>query len=405
MDLETCKNEYAKLIAEGGVNVQPGEMVLINADVTAYDMARRVVKACYDRGAAKVEVRWSDTRLTDMDFRYADEEVLKTVTGWEEEQMKEQAEELPCLIHLLTTDPIGADDAMVAKQSSVRNARLEVLLPYIMKMRNRYKWTAVCIPTQPWADLVFPGEENNLAHLWQDILSTVLVNGDGTAVEKWKAKFQTMWGHMDTLNDLQFKTLHLQSELGTDLTVELHKDIQFACACGPDDDAMVNLPSEELFTSPIAGKAEGTLVASCPLVHENQYVEGLQLTFEEGKVVVVKAEKGEQFFRELTETDEGACMLGEVAIVDRNSPVRALGHLLYHTLYDENAACHVAVGRGFEFVVKDFSEKSPEELADIGINQSGIHCDIMWGTEDATITGTTYDGTTVVILEHGEWCI
>ncbi len=405
MDFERCMDEYAKLIVCGGIRVAPGEKVLINSDIATSDMAHRVAKACYEQGAAKVEIRWSDSKMTAMNLQYASEEILSQVTGWEELQMKEQSEELPCLIHLLCSDPNEGDSVLAQKQAVITGNRLQVMKPHILKMRNRYKWTAACIPTQDWADLIFPGVEDNLHKLWLEILEIVNVNGDGTAVEKMNAKFQTMWSHMDALNSLKLRKLHLETELGTDLHVELHERVPFACACGPQDDYIKNIPSEELFTSPIAGKAEGVLVASVPFIYENQYVEGLKLTFKDGRVTDVKADKGEAFFRKVVETDPGASMLGEVAIVDKVFPIRGFGHIFGHTLLDENAACHIAVGRGFTFLIKDFMTMTPEEIADCGINESGIHCDIMWGTDHTRISGITAEEKEVVIMDDGEWCI
>ncbi|MBQ9662685.1 MAG: aminopeptidase [Oscillospiraceae bacterium] len=405
MNLESCKEEYAELIVCGGVRLKSGERVLINSDVATQEMARRVAQACYENGAAKVEIRWTDSHLDRMSLRYADEDVLKTVSSWEELQMKEQADELPCLIHLLSSDPMEGGSFYADKQAVVRSARLQVLLPHILRMRNRYKWTAVCVPTQAWADMVFPDQKNNLEQLWTDVLTAVMVNGDGTSIQKWQTKLENMWAHMDVLNHLSLRKLHLESELGTDLWVELHPKVRFCCASGPEDEAFVNIPSEEIFTSPVAGKAEGTLVASCPLIHENNYVDNLKLRFRNGAVTEVSATEGEVFFRNLVQADEGAARLGEVAIVDRHAPVKGLGHLMYHTLYDENAACHIAVGHGFNFAVEDYKTCTPEEIADCGVNQSGIHCDVMWGTDQARITGITASGDSVTILADGEWQI
>ena len=405
MNLELCKEEYADLIVRGGICLKPGEKVQINCDVTCYDMANRVAKACYANGASKVEIRWTDSILENLDYRYADIELLKPVPRWEEEQMKQQSEQLPCLVHLLCTNPMESTEEMIKKQGEVRAEHLQVLLPYILKMRNHYKWTAVGIATQEWADHLFPNENGNLEHLWRDILQCAMVTGDGTSTEKWSEKWQSMWEHMNRLNDLKLRELHFTSELGTDLTVKMHSEAEFHCASSPDDGCAFNIPSEELYSSPIAGQTEGILVASCPLIYENQTVEGLMLQFQDGHIVSVRADKGEQFFKDLVAVDDGAAMLGEVAIIDRHSPVRALGHLMDHTLYDENAACHVAIGRGFENILKDYKNKSQEEITACGINQSAIHCDIMWGTDDSKITGNTEDGMPIVILEHGEWMI
>lgn len=399
---EKCLEEYAALIVKEGIQLHAGEQVLINADVSIWSMAERVSRMCYQQGASLVRIHWSSAREEALDDTYGDLDRLTQVDDWLVDQYRQQAQELPCLIHLLTSDP---QDIAADVQARIRNAQMEKLMPYILKMRGHYRWTAVCIPSDSWAKQVFPDEKDSLDHLWNDVLSSLMITGDGQSISRWQDKFQTMWKHMDKLNNLQLRSLHLQSELGTDLQVSLHEKARFACASGPDDGMAVNLPSEELFTSPIAGRAQGTLAASCPLIYDNTLIEDLKLKFENGKVVSVSASRGQEFFRKLVQTDEGASMLGEVAIVDKHSPIRSLGHLLYHTLFDENAACHVAVGRGFPFVLDGYQKMSPTEIQACGINESAIHCDIMWGTDHACITGTDANGKQMMILKDGEWGI
>ncbi len=397
---EACLEEYAALIVKEGIQLHQGEQVLINSDVSIWPMAERVSRMCYQNGASRVVIHWSSSREEAMDYAYGDLEKLTRVDDSLIAMYQEQSEQLPCLIHLLTSDPQQFNEKV---QAEVRNAKMEKLMPYILKMRGNYRWTAVCIPSESWAEQVFPEEADRLDHLWKDVLSALMINGDGSSIERWQEKFRSMWKHMDSLNGLDLRSLHLHSELGTDLTVSLHEKAMFACASGPEDGMAVNLPSEELFTSPIAGKAEGTLVASCPLVYENTLIENLKLQVQNGKVSGVHASRGEDFMKHLVQTDEGASMLGEVAIVDRHSPIRALGHLLYHTLFDENAACHVAIGRGFPFVLKDYRNMTSEQIHACGINESAIHCDIMWGTDEAGIDGTDRNGNVIAIMKHGEW--
>lgn len=404
MDLKRCKEEYAKLLVLGGIRLRPGERVIINSDVSTAEMAELTAKICYEYGASIVDVRWTDTRIDSLHYAFAAMEELEKVESWEEERMALQVKQLPCMIHLLSSEPQEYTPEMVDRQQRSMKKRLPVIMKYREQMQDKYRWTIGGVPTQAWADQVFPGEKDNLRHLWEDVLKTVMINGDGTAVEKWERKWQRLWSHMDALNALQLRTLHMTTGLGTDLTVELHPQAEFHAGAYREAGYAANLPSEELYTSPLAGKAEGKLVASCPLIYQNQYIEGLELTFTDGKVSEVKAAKGEEFFKRLVRMDEGASMIGEVAIVDKKSPVGRLGHLMYHTLYDENAACHVAVGRGFPFVLKNFSAMSDEERLNCGLNHSGIHCDIMYGTDDTRITGKTADGSSVKIMENGTWC-
>lgn len=403
MDLQKCKEEYAELLVTGGICLKPGEKVIVNTDVSTREMALLTAKKCYEHGASKVEIRWSCGQADALDYAYGDLEAMKRVDAWEEERMKQQVEELPCMIHLLASEPLAYTDKMVEHQAKITKARFQVLLKYREQMQDKYKWTVGGIPTESWAGQVFPGEERGLERLWREVLETLYISGDGTSQETWEKKWEASWSHMDALNEMGLRSLHMTTGLGTDLTLELHPDAQWHCGAFRERGFAANLPSEELYTSPLAGKAEGTLVASCPLIYSNQRISGLCLTFCQGKVVQVSAEEGETFFQNLVETDEGASMVGEVAIVDRYSPIRKAGHLFYHTLYDENAACHVAVGRGFPFVLKNFEAMTDEQRLNCGLNNSAIHCDIMWGTDDTRITGTREDGSRVLIMEQGEW--
>lgn len=405
MDLQKCKEEYAELLVMGGICLKSGERVIINSDVSTAEMAELVARKCYENGASVVDVRWTSNRMDSLHYAFASMAELEKVEKWEEERMALQVEQLPCMIHLLSSEPQEYTNEMVERKQKAMEGKLPIILKYREQMQDKYKWTVGGVPTQSWADQVFPGEEGNLRHLWEDVLKTVMVNGDGTSVAKWEEKWRRSWAHMDALNALGLKTLHMKTGLGTDLTVELHPEGEFHAGAYREAGYAANLPSEELYTSPLAGKAEGKLVASCPLVYDSQFIEGLELTFTDGCVADVRAKEGEAFFKKLVALDEGAGRIGEVAIVDKESPIGKLGHLMYHTLYDENAACHVAVGRGFPFILKNFAEMSDDERLNSGLNHSGIHCDIMFGTKDTEITGVTKDGQEVTIMKDGSWAV
>lgn len=403
MDFRKCLEEYADLLVLGGIRLNKGEKVIIKSDIETSDMAMLVAKKCYENGASYVSIDWNNPALDAMHYSYANLEDLK-MKEWEVKKWDLQLEQLPCVINIIATNPQEYTKEMLANRQVVESNRLPIIGSYRTAMMDKHKWTAGCVATQVWADQVFPNEEDNLTHLWNDIFSSLMINGDGTAVSKWDEKWNNAWAHMDALNAYEFKSLHLQTELGTDLKVDLIPGGLFHAAAYRDMNYAANLPSEELYTSPFAGKAEGKVVASCPLFYNDQYIDGLELTFKDGKVVEVKANEGETFFKNLVSMDEGASRLGEVAIVDKNSPIRKLGHLMYHTLFDENAACHIAVGKGFPNVLKE-TNLSMEEIKERGINSSAIHCDIMWGTEDTLITGITKDDQIVTIMENGSWKI
>ena len=404
MNLDICKEEYATLLVQGGIRLNKGERVIIKADLQIADMAKLVAKKCYENGASVVTIDYHDPEMDALHYTYANTEELM-MKQWEIEKWEQQVEQLPCVINLVSSNPIQYTEDMIKNRNIVESNRLPYIGKYRTAMMDKHKWTAAGIPTQEWADQVFPDEKNNLEHLWKDILSTVMINGDCTSIEKWEKKWKDRWNHRDLLNAYQFKSLHLISGLGTDLYVELIPGGLFHAAAYRDMNYAANLPSEELYTSPMAGKAEGKLVASCPLIYNSQYIDGIELTFKDGKVVEVNASEGEQFLKNLVYMDEGSCMLGEIAIVDKDSPIRKLGHLLYHTLFDENAACHIAIGKGFSNVLPDYNTLSVEDVKRRGINSSSVHCDIMWGTEDTIIIGTTKDDKEIVIMKDGTWAI
>lgn len=408
MDLRKCKEEYARLLVLGGVCLKEGERVVIASDVVSAEMAELVAKTAYECGASKVEMRWSSARVDAYAYEHANVEFLKEFDEWEEKKWELQVEQLPCLINLVSSEPIEFTSEMLTNQANVMKERAPKIMSYRDKMDGKFKWTIGGVATQAWADQVFPGEEGNLDHLWRSIFTTLMITGEGDSIEKWDETWEKIHAHEDYLNKLDLKTVHVETSLGTDLTMDLSEDVLWE---GGSDRVLgnaPNLPSAEVFTSPVASSTEGVMVSSKPLVCQNQVIEGIRLVFKEGKIVEATAEKGEEFFKKYLETDEGALRLGEIAIIDKYSPIKNAGHVFFHTLFDENVACHIAIGRAFPFLLKDFKNMTAEEvaasIARTDLNQSGIHCDIMFGTPDVTVTGTTRDGKVVEIMKNGEWC-
>jgi aminopeptidase len=262
------------------------------------------------------------------------------------------------------------------------------------------------VPSPAWAKKVFPGEteEVAMAKLWEAIRKTVYLEGDPVA--NWNQHIAQSHEKSSWLNQQKFVSLEYRSANGTNFTVGLipqalwceardtniHNGVQFT----------PNMPTEEVFTSPMAGKAEGVLVATKPLSWQGQLIENFSVTFQGGKAVDCKAEKGEEALRQMIAMDETSCLLGEVALVPKESPVNQTGLLFYNTLFDENACCHVALGRGFTEVLEGFSG-SPEEAAKQGVNDSLIHVDFMIGSDDLEITGVRADGSRAVVFTNGTW--
>jgi aminopeptidase len=279
-------------------------------------------------------------------------------------------------------------------------------------MDNKYKWCIAAVPGEAWAKKVFPGVRTSTAveNLWNAILFTSRVidkaGKDLDPVAEWKAHNESFRARCEYLNSLGIKTLEYKSANGTDFTVEMIPEGIF---CGGSEHTLggeefnPNIPSEEIFTSPKAGCAEGLVVASLPLSYRGQLIENFSVRFEGGKVVEAKAEKGEELLKEMVSMDAGAAMLGECALVPYTSPIRESGITFYETLFDENAACHLALGRGFTNCVKDYDKYTLDELHAMGINESMIHVDFMIGTEDLSVTAVTESGERVAIFVDGNW--
>ena len=279
-------------------------------------------------------------------------------------------------------------------------------------MDNKYKWCIAAVPGEAWAKKVFPGVRTTTAveSLWNAILFTSRVidkaGNDLDPVAEWKAHNESFRNRCEFLNNLRIKTLEYKSANGTDFAVDMIPEGIF---CGGSELTLggeefnPNIPSEEIFTSPKAGCAEGLVVASLPLSYRGELIENFSVRFEGGRVVEAKAEKGEELLRQMISMDEGAAMLGECALVPYASPIRESGITFYETLFDENAACHLALGRGFTNCIKDYDNYSLEELHAMGINESMIHVDFMIGTDDLSITAITESGERVAIFADGNW--
>jgi aminopeptidase len=404
---KTRLKKYANLIARCGVNVQKGQEVVVNAGLDQPEFVKMVVEECYKAGAKKVSVEWSYQPLTKLNVRYCTEKVLGTVEKWQVEKLEHRAEILPCMIHLISEDPDGLAGINQKKMAKSMAARAKIIKPIRTKMENKYQWVIAAVPGKEWAKKVFPGEKASVAveKLWEAILSTSRVNDD--PIEAWRKHNEDLASRCKFMNALGIKELKYKSASGTDFRVGLLPNAIFMAGgeetLGSNIYYNPNIPSEELFTSPRKGDADGIVYSSRPLSYGGQLIDKFWIRFEGGKAVEVGAEKNEELLRELIGMDEGAAYLGECALVPYNSPIRESGLLFYNTLFDENAACHLALGRGFTNVIKSYENYTEKELHDMGINDSFVHEDFMIGTEDMSITAVCGDGREVKIFENGNW--
>lgn len=404
---KTRLKKYANLIAKCGVNVQKGQEVVVNAGLDQPEFVKMVVEECYKAGAKRVSVEWSYQPLTKLNVRYCTEKVLSTMEKWQIEKLEHRAEVLPCMIHLISEDPDGLAGINQKKMAKSMAARAKIIKPIRTKMENKYQWCIAAVPGKEWAKKVFPGEKVSVAveKLWEAILSTSRVNDD--PIEAWRQHNEDLAARCKFMNALGIKELKYKSASGTDFRVGLLPNAIFMAGgeetLGSNIYYNPNIPSEELFTSPRRGDADGIVYSSRPLSYGGQLIDKFWIKFEGGKVVDLGAEKNADLLRELVGMDEGAAYLGECALVPYNSPIRESGLLFYNTLFDENAACHLALGRGFTNVIKGYENHTEAELHAMGINDSIVHEDFMIGTEDMSIVAVCGDGREVKIFENGNW--
>ncbi|MBR4587812.1 MAG: aminopeptidase [Lachnospiraceae bacterium] len=407
--------KYAELIVQCGVNVQKGQYVIIEADIERADLVRFVTEEAYKAGAAYVFTDWSDTSVQRLHYTYAAAGELSKVYPFIEEKWRWKVDNLPCMIYILSDDPDAFSGIDPVKMGEVRAGKMKVIKPYRNRMENKYQWTIVGAAGKAWAKRLFPElpEERAVDKLWQAILATVHM-GDGSDEQAEKSDPVAEWAKINKgfeqkcawINSLGLKELRYRSARGTDFKVGLIKDASFY---GGGERSLQdiyynpNMPTEEIYTSPMKGKAEGRLVATKPLSWQGQLIEDFFIDFEKGKAVRVCAKKGQEALEKLIAMDDTSCYLGEVALVPKESPINKSGILFLNTLFDENAACHVALGQGFSNVLKGFENMTDEEIKKAGINESIIHVDFMIGSADMEIDGVCEDGRIVPIFRNGTW--
>ena len=406
MDVNVLKS-YAELIVRVGVNVREGQDVIVMAELDQPEFVEYVVEECYKAGAAEVRVEWTHQPLRLMHVKYQKLEKLGGITEWERQKLLHRAETLPAMIYLESEDPNGLDGMDQEKWGKSVQMRWKVIKPIRDSMENKYQWCIAAVPGRAWARRVFPGlpDDEAMEKLWQAILYTSRAQGDGVAA--WREHNADLKSRCDYLNGLNLRSLHYKSANGTDFTVGLIPEAQFLAGAektlGSDIQFNPNIPSEEVFISPMKGKAEGIVYSTRPLSYRGVMIENFSIRFENGKVTEVHAEKNEDALKTMVAMDEGASMLGECALVPYDSPIRNSGIMFYNTLFDENAACHLALGDGFANCIRDYDKYTLEQCREMGINMSMIHEDFMIGSEDLSITGITENGEEIKIFDKGNW--
>lgn len=406
-NFETNLKKYAELIVKVGVNVQKGQNVVINASIDVAPLARLIVKEAYHAGARECIVNWSDDTVTRTKYDLAPDEVFLEYPKYRAMEIEELAKNGAAFISITSTSPDllkGVDPERISNFQKASGKALQTYRTYIQS--DKVSWTVVAAPSLRWAQKVFPNEtpEKSVEKLWEAIFKATRITEEDP-VRAWKKHDETLHKKVEYLNKKRYKKLHYKAP-GTDLTIELpekHLWVGAGSINSQGHEFMANMPTEEVFTVPLKTGVNGTVSSTKPLSYGGNIIDEFTITFENGRIVDVKAKNGEDILRRLVETDEGSHYLGEVALVPHSSPISQTNLLFYNTLYDENASCHLAIGSAYAFCIEGGKEMSKEELERNGLNESITHVDFMIGSEKMNIDGIKEDGTVEAIFRNGEW--
>lgn len=404
--------KYADFIVRVGVNPQPGQTLIINCSLEAAPLARLCVRSAYEAGARDVQVNWKDNTVSRTQMELGSEEALCDNKPWQLRRYLDYAESEGgvCVLHLIADDPEVYAGLDGAKISRVNAAARKFMAPWReYTMNDKVQWSIAAMPSAPWAKKMFPELDTAAAieKLWQLIFDVCRVTG-GDPVNEWKAHLDRLMTLRDKMNAFDLESVHFKSSNGTDLTVGLADKASWESAGSKNEkgvDFLPNIPTEEVFTAPHKDKVDGIVYGTKPYVFNGQLIKGFHVTFKDGKVIEHGAEEGADLLGQLLDTDEGSRHIGEVALVPASSPINRSGALFYSTLFDENAACHIAFGASYPGTTADGTSLSKEELLARGMNQSAIHEDVMIGAEDSEITGKCRDGRTVELFKNGIWVL
>ncbi len=403
---KTVLKKYAQLIAQCGINVQKGQEVIIQCDLDQPEFIKMLVEECYKAGAEKVIVDWAYQPLSKLHYKYRSMKTLTTLEKWEHEKWQHYVDRVPCRIYIESEDPDGLKGINQKKVAQARQKIYPQIKKYRDQLENKYQWCIAAVPGEAWAKKLFPelSKKQAVEKLWEKILYTSRVTED--PIQAWKDHNADLKKHCDYINSLGIEELHYEAPNGTDFTVGMIEQAQFT---GGGETSLQgiffnpNIPSEECFISPMRGKASGIVYATKPLSYQSQLIENFWIRFQDGKAVEWDAEKNKDLLTEMINMDEGSAYLGECALVPYDSPISNSGLLFYNTLFDENAACHLALGAGFADTIKGFENMTLEQCHKLGVNDSMIHVDFMIGCKDLNITAKTRDGKQVPIFKDGNW--
>lgn len=401
-------DNYALLTLKIGVNLQKGQGLEIVCPIERADVAHALALKGYELGAKIVNIRWEDEELDRLNFSYADTKTLCDIPKHVIDSKNYLVKNNFCYVAIAAENPSAFKDIPSEKISAYQNAKSKKLVKYLNAvMSNSIRWCVVSAPTKDWAEQVFPDSDSPLNDLSTAIQNAMRLNYDNP-LKEWEKHINNLETRAKFLNEQNFEYLKYENGKGTDLMVGLSLNHDWLSAKELAKDGVpfvANIPTEEVFTAPHKDKVDGTVYSALPLSYNGQIIDNFSLTFKKGKVVDFSAEKGYGALKEILKIDKGILSLGEVAIIGKHSPIAESKILFLNTLFDENASCHLALGKCYPTTVKNGSTMTQKELSALGVNDSVEHIDFMIGTDDLKITGMGFDKKEKVIFKDGEWII
>ncbi|MGJ9458260.1 aminopeptidase [Oceanobacillus sp. CF4.6] len=406
---QQTQEKYAELALQTGVNLQKGQTLMINAPIEGADFTKIVARKAYKLGAKDVHINWTDDELTLLRYENAPEEVIADYPEWRVKLHDALAEDGGAVLNIRSTNPDLLKDIDPSRVAKANKAAAEAMVNFRKyTMNDKITWSIISIPSGDWAQKIFPEQSKGDAvdSLWNAILKIVRVDQEDP-IAAWDAHNETLKIAREVLNDRNYKKLIFKAP-GTDLELELPVGHRWKGGSAVSEGGVTfnpNIPTEEVFSMPHKYGVNGTVASTKPLNYGGSLIDNFSLTFKDGQVVDFKAEQGEAVLKHLLDSDEGARRLGEIALVPHESPVSQSGLIFYNTLFDENASCHIALGKAYPTNLEGGSAMSGEELDKHGVNDSLIHVDFMIGSEKMDIDGVRADGTTEAVFRNGTWAL
>lgn len=405
---EKLMKKYATLLVKTGVNIQMGQTLIIESPIDCHDFARILTQTAFECGAGDVICHYVDPVYQKIRANYLPEEKISYVEKWQKESLDRYLKDGACSLLLTSPDPYLMQDMSESKAGALQTFTND--LRNVIRSRiatDHVQWCIAAVPNQKWAEAIMPNEDPScvLDKFWDLLFKLVYVDENSDPVENWKEKAKRRALITKQLDDFDLDHIHMTAGNGTDITFGFHPDYSWGSRRQEDPKAIKyapNIPTEEVCTSPDKYRTNGVVYSTKPLMIGGKIVNDFKVEFKDGKVVNVEAKEGEELLKGIIATDEGSCYLGEVAFVPYHSPISESGLIYFNTLIDENASCHIALGKGFPGTV-DITSQDPKDWEAKHLNFSKIHIDFMIGAKDTKIIGYKKDGSEVMIFENGDF--